>query len=270
VAINTPMTFQAVAFYLGVVQAGGVVVSIADSFAADEIATRLRIVPCKWIFTQDVIVRGGKRLPLYEKVVAAQAPTAIVFGADGLPTMPLRSGDLTWEQFLSPNAAFDPLSCDSHDTVNVLFSSGTMGEPKAIPVDNVMMIKCVSDGHFYQNIQRGTMVCWPTNMGWLMGLWVVSASLVNGGTMALYEDAPNETGFGSFVHEAGVNILGVIPSLVRSWRQSGCMEQCDWRAIRAFSSTGECSNPEDMLWLMSRAGYRPVIEYCGGTERWLH
>jgi len=40
----------------------------------------------------------------------------------------------------------------------------------------------------------------------------------------------------------------------------------DWSRIRAFSSTGECSNPIDMLYLMHLAGYRPVIEYCGGTE----
>ena len=28
----------------------------------------------------------------------------------------------------------------------------------------------------------------------------------------------------------------------------------------------ECSNPQDMLFLMSLAGYKPIIEYCGGTE----
>jgi acetyl-CoA synthetase len=36
--------------------------------------------------------------------------------------------------------------------------------------------------------------------------------------------------------------------------------------MKLFSSTGECSNVEDMLYLMHLAGYRPVIEYCGGTE----
>ncbi|QYO68877.1 AMP-binding protein [Leptolyngbya sp. 7M] len=42
VAIDLPMTAEAVAIYLGIIQAGGVVISIADSFAAAEIATRLR------------------------------------------------------------------------------------------------------------------------------------------------------------------------------------------------------------------------------------
>ncbi len=33
-----------------------------------------------------------------------------------------------------------------------------------------------------------------------------------------------------------------------------------------MSSTGEASAPEDYHWLVARAGYKPVMEYCGGTE----
>ncbi|GFP84519.1 probable acyl-activating enzyme 17 peroxisomal [Phtheirospermum japonicum] len=33
-----------------------------------------------------------------------------------------------------------------------------------------------------------------------------------------------------------------------------------------FASTGEASNVDEYLWLMGRARYKPVIEYCGGTE----
>ena len=39
-----------------------------------------------------------------------------------------------------------------------------------------------------------------------------------------------------------------------------------WAALRCFSSTGEASAPEDYHWLMAMAGYKPVIEICGGTE----
>lgn len=44
------------------------------------------------------------------------------------------------------------------------------------------------------------------------------------------------------------------------------MRGLDWTALRTLSSTGESSAPEDSLWLSARAGYKPVIEYCGGTE----
>lgn len=39
-----------------------------------------------------------------------------------------------------------------------------------------------------------------------------------------------------------------------------------WAALRCFSSTGEASAPNDYHWLMAMAGYKPVIEICGGTE----
>jgi acetyl-CoA synthetase len=100
----------------------------------------------------------------------------------------------------------------------------------------------------------------------MMGPWLTFATLINQGTLALFEGAPTGETFGRFVQESAVNILGVVPTLVSRWRQSRCMETLDWSAIRLFSSTGECSNPSDMRYLSELAGGKPVIEYCGGTE----
>jgi acyl-coenzyme A synthetase/AMP-(fatty) acid ligase len=47
-----PMNQYAVIAYLGIILAGCVVVSIADSFVPSEIATRLRLSEAKGIFTQ--------------------------------------------------------------------------------------------------------------------------------------------------------------------------------------------------------------------------
>ena len=99
-----------------------------------------------------------------------------------------------------------------------------------------------------------------------MGPWLIYASLINRATIALFDGVPTGREFGEFVQDTGVTMLGVVPSLVRTWRSSGCMEGLDWSGIRVFSSTGEPSNGDDYLYLMALAGYRPVIEYCGGTE----
>ena len=55
IAIDMPMTINAVIIYLAIILAGFIVVSIADSFAAKEIATRLRVSKAKGIFTQVII-----------------------------------------------------------------------------------------------------------------------------------------------------------------------------------------------------------------------
>ncbi|KFM24179.1 Acetyl-coenzyme A synthetase [Auxenochlorella protothecoides] len=184
IAVDMVLTVDALVIYLGCVLAGCVVVSIADSFSAEEIASRLRISAARAVFTQDAIT-------------------------------PLRAG---------------------------------------------------ADAHFHQDVRPGDVVAWPTSLGWMMGPWLAYAALLNGAAIALFHGAPTGRPFGQFVAAARVNVLGVVPSIVKAWRASGCMQGLDWSALRCFSSTGEASAPEDSLWLSARGGYKPVVEYCGGTE----
>ena len=266
IALDLPMNAESVAIYLGIVFAGCTAVGIADSFAPEEIGVRLRITRAKAIFTQDRILRHGKVLPLYAKVMEADAPPAIVLAQGTGPAPVSRSADLSWEEFLSDDADFSPVACDPDAATNILFSSGTTGEPKAIPWTHTTPVKCAADGCLHQDIRPGDVAAWPTSLGWMMGPWLIYASLINRATIALFDGVPTGREFGQFVQDAGVTMLGVVPSLVRTWRGSGCMEGLDWSGIRAFSSTGEPSNGDDYLYLMALAGYRPVIEYCGGTE----
>ena len=266
VAIDMPMTVESVAIYLGIVKVGAAVVGIADSFVPAEIETRLRLGGAKAVFTQDLIGRGARRLPLYEKVVAAGALLAVVLPCDDGLAVPLRQGDMSWEEFLEDERECDSVPRAPEDWVNVLFSSGTTGDPKAIPWTQTTPLKCAGDGWLHHDIRPGDVIAWPTSLGWMMGPWLIFAGLINRATIALSYSAPTGRAFGRFVQDARVSMLGVVPSLVKIWRSSGCMEGLDWSGIKAFSSTGECSNAEDMLYLMKLAGYRPVIEYCGGTE----
>ncbi|KAH0975881.1 hypothetical protein GBA52_017780 [Prunus armeniaca] len=219
IAIDMPMHVNSVIIYLAIVLAGYVVVSIADSFAPPEISTRLKISEAKAIFTQDIIVRGEKSLPLYSKIVAAQSPMAIVILTKGSnSSMKLRDGDISWHDFLETvkdfkEDEFAAVEQPIEAFTNILFSSGTTGEPKAIPWTHATPFKAAA--------------------GCL---------------------------------DAKVTMLGVIPSIVRTWKSTDSVSGYDWSTIRCFGSTGEASNVDEYLWLMGRARYKPIIEYCGGTE----
>lgn len=258
IAIAMPMTAQSVVIYLAILYAGCAAVSIADSFAAGEIAKRLKIANAKAIFFADKFQRSGKTIDLGATVRKAAETCAQA-------NQPIT---LFTEQHIFPTATPlpQPLAAEPSQTINVLFSSGTTGDPKAIPWDHTTPIKCAADGRFHQNIKPGDVVVWPTNLGWMMGPWLIFASLINRATIGLFEDAPTNEHFGKFIQDAETTMLGVVPALVRHWKQTACMEPFDWSSIRCFSSTGEASNAADMSYLSSLAGFRPVIEYCGGTE----
>ena len=135
IAIDLPMIANSVAIYLGIIAAGCIVVSIADSFAAPEISTRLRLANAQAIFTQDSLRRKGKRLPLYEKVMKADAPRAIVLSPH-TDSIPLRLGDIAWDNFLSEKDQFVPIATDPDAIINLLFSSGTTGDPQGDSLDS--------------------------------------------------------------------------------------------------------------------------------------
>ena len=267
VALYMPMNIECVAAYLGIVRAGLRVISIPDSFPAPEVYRRMELGRARMIVTVAAFHRGARTFKLFERVKAADGPAAVILPDAGGEAPVLRPMDVMWDDFIEVPGRVGDRAGDPYRVTNVLFSSGTTSTPKAIPWTQLTPIKCAMDGHLHQDIRPGDVVAWPTNIGWMMGPWLVFATLINGGTMALYEGAPTGRGFTSFVQRAEVTMLGVVPSLVRAWRASGAAEGVDWTCVRAFSSTGEPSSQEDYLWLMSLARFRaPVIEYCGGTE----
>ena len=287
IALYMPLSLECVTAYLAIIRSGSRVVSIADSFPAAEVRSRMAIAGADCIVTMDHIVRGDKTIPLYDTVVEAGASTVIVVptGGRGSPEgghashqgeqssrrgqneARLRDGDISWLDLFSSDDTFESVTGDPYRTTNVLFSSGTTGDPKAIPWTHLTPLKGAMDGLYHQDIRSGDVTAWPTNIGWMMGPWLIYATLVNGAAMALYPGTTSEAGYPRFIQRAGVTMLGVIPSLVRTWRHSGATEGVDWSSVRVFSSTGEPASRTDYLWLMSRAGYHaPVIEYLGGTE----
>lgn len=265
IAIDMPMTLEAVAIYLAGIKAGMPIVTIADSFTPNEIESRLKITKPKIIFTQDVIHRAGKEIPMYAKIVEANGPKTIVVHSSKNKCT-LRKKDVSWEIFLSHKSTFKSVIQNPDDIITILFSSGTTGNPKAIPWTHLTPVKSASDGYYHHDIHKNDIICWPTNLGWMMGPWLVFASLINKATIALFYGTPTDEAFGGFVQDAEVTMLGVIPSFVKQWKNTKCMEAYNWDAVKCFSSTGEVSNPTEMAYLMKLANNKPIIEYCGGTE----
>jgi len=285
VAIVMPLNIEAVAIYLACQIRGLPVVSIADSFASDEIATRLKISQAKVVFTQELMLRQSKKIPLYSKVCEASDIPCVVVPLYLDDKISLRAQDKNWNQFLTGQdvekgrnltlefsemnfkiGQFDPVIDQENRLLNILFSSGTTSEPKAIAWTQSTPIKCAVDAQLHMDFCPSDICHWPTNLGWMMGPWLLWSTFLNRATLALFDGAPHSEEFAKFCSDEKISFLGVVPSLVKSFRSTQIFEKYPLTHIRAFASTGECSNPEDMFWLSSLSGFKPIIEYCGGTE----
>lgn len=263
VVLYLPLCVEAVAAYLGIIQAGMVGVLVADSFSPQELKRRVESSEAKSIVAFDHYQYGGKKLSIYPKLKEAQAPPAIII--PGESQTDLRKQDMLWEDFLA-GETFSPVIGKPDTLISILFSSGTTSEPKAIPWTQLTPIKCAADAYYHQDVHPEDILTWTTGMGWMMGPWTIFASLMNKATLALFTGSAASEAFGNFVQEAKISILGTIPSLVKVWRSTAMMEKYDWN-IRVFSSTGEPSQVDDYLYLMWLAKFKaPIIEYCGGTE----
>lgn len=278
-AIDMPMHVDAVVIYLGLLKSGCAVVSLADSFKAPDVEVRLEAAaPVKGIFVQET-TGGARRFALYEEVLKAKnLPPAVVLGDAGVMPSIKRGGDISWQDFLTGTEEnFTPVPLEMEHDLVIIFSSSTSSPkeqagdkpkpPKAIPWRANTAIKSVVDAKMHHDMQPGKVLCWPTNLGWMMGSFAIFGALGNKGTLALFEGNVVSAEFCQFVERARINVLGLVPTIAEGWEQKNLTKGCDWSAIEVFSSTGSPSNPNNYFYLMARApGYRPVLEYMGGTE----
>ncbi|MGH8873227.1 MAG: AMP-binding protein, partial [Acidimicrobiia bacterium] len=114
---------------------------------------------------------------------------------------------------------------------------------------------------------------WATDMGWIMGPWMVLAGLANGAALATYDGAPDYPGpdrIWQVTADLGVTFLGISPTLIRSLQPGGAEQarRHDLSRLVTFGSTGEPWNPGPWWWLFEEVGEgtRPIVNISGGTE----
>ena len=74
------------------------------------------------------------------------------------------------------------------------------------------------------DLKPGETMFWLTDMGWMMGPWLVFGSLLNGAAMVFYDGAPDYPDAGRIwplVERYQVTHLGVSPTLIRSPQAAG-------------------------------------------------
>ncbi len=280
IAIYMPMIPEIVVALLAIAKIGGVILPLFSGYGAGALVTRMEDADAKALLTADGMQRRGKTIAMKPVADEAAAQVAslqhmIVVRYTG-QDCPMEAGrDHWWVEIVrSQSEASATERTEAEDPLMVIYTSGTTGRPKgAVHTHCGFPIKAAQDMAFGTDVHPGQVIYWMTDMGWMMGPWLVFGALLLGGTFFIYDGAPDYPGpdrLWAMVARHRITTLGISPTLVRALAAHGDkhFQAHDLSSIRFFASTGEPWNPEPWMWLFSRVGNgrRPIINYSGGTE----
>ena len=244
----------------GCFKAGLIVVPIFAGFGAGAIATRLDDSGARVLFTADYLERRGKRLPLADKHAALRRPHhrgghTVLAGTSWTPSRRKRP----------------PCRCDSEARAFILYTSGTTGKPKGTVHTHAgclaQMGKEIWLGFDHRDTDR---FFWLSDIGWMMGPWTILGNHLFGGTILLYDGAPDYPGptrLWEIIERHRITTFGVSPTAIRVLAKAA-VELPPMDSLRILGSTGEPWDDASWLWFFERVGRRrcPIINISGGTE----
>ncbi|MCS7023666.1 MAG: AMP-binding protein [Bryobacteraceae bacterium] len=265
VGVCLPMTLEAVIALLALARIGAIATPLFSGYGSSAIETRLHDVEAKALISCEGFFRRSKWVETQRSVSEAisRCPSLrhhLVIRRDQLLNWP--EGDSSLEL----TAAEDPLI--------IIYTSGTTGKPKGILHTHCgFPVKAAQDMAFHMDTGPASRISWITDLGWMMGPWLIYGALILGGTIVLLDGAPDFPDPGrlwSFAARHQVNTLGVSPTLIRTLAGHGASfaRGQDLSALKLFGSTGEPWNPDPWWWLFAEVGQRriPIMNYSGGTE----
>jgi acetyl-CoA synthetase len=280
VGVFMPMVPETVIATLAISKIGAIYIPIFSGYAGAAVATRLGDCGARLLITADGFYRRGGQVPMKETAdeAAAASPTVehvLVVRRLGRAVPWTAGRDVWWDELVPQQSAECATEqTDAEDPYMIIYTSGTTGRPKgAVHTHGGFPSRGAQDMAHGFDLQPGDVLFWITDIGWMMGPWAISGSLMLGATLMIYEGVPGypqPDRLWALVERHRVTHLGISPTAVRSLMGQGdhWVKAHDLSRLLFFGSTGEPWNPDPWRWLFDVVGEgkRPILNYSGGTE----
>ena len=280
IGVYLPMSLEMAAVLYAAFKIGAICIPIFSGFAATPLASRLSHAEAKILFTADGTLRRGKRVEIKRSAdeAAARIPSLrriVVLRRLGNEIDWNRSLDCWYTDFLGSGSDPIPtLPVDAETPALILYTSGTTGPPKGtVHTHGGCIAQIGKELAYHFDVKPSDHFFWLTDIGWMMGPWMIIGVHLQGGTVFLYEGAPNHPGadrLWEMIDRHRITHLGISPTAIRLLIRSGEAPPAghSLSSLRILGSTGETWDVESYLWFFEKIGKGalPIINISGGTE----
>jgi acetyl-CoA synthetase len=280
VGIFMPLLPETAVALLAIGYVGAIAVPAFSGYGGAALAARLIDAKAKVLLTVDGVLRRGKPVPM--KTIADEALSqascvehVLVLRRASIDVPMASPRDRDWEEYVSHAAPVESYERTSaNDPFLLLYTSGSTGKPKGVVhVHAGFPLKNMIDQYLCMDMRAGERMLWFTDMGWMMGPFLVLGALGLGGTIVLFEGAPDYPApdrLWRACSDHRVTHLGIAPTAIRALMAYGDdpPHQHDLSALRILGSSGEPWNTAPWEWFLKHVGggRLPIINYSGGTE----
>ncbi len=280
VGIYMPMSIELVAAFYAIMKIGAIVLPVFSGFAANALAIRLAHAEVKILFTADGTQRKGVLSNI--KGVADEAIVSVP-SIKRVVCLHHHGNEIHWDSrrdiwyrdFIEGRS--EPCVTDAVDAESaaiILYTSGTTGQPKGtVHSHGGCLAQIGKEVAYHFDFKPFERFFWLTDIGWMMGPWMLIGAHIQGGAAVLYDGAPNYPEPGrlwEMVDRQKITHLGISPTAIRVlMRASGqALPKTGMTSLRILGSTGEPWDDESYRWYFEKIGNGrlPIINISGGTE----
>ncbi|MDB4975627.1 MAG: acetate/CoA ligase [Myxococcaceae bacterium] len=250
---------------------------VFGGFSADAVRDRIEDSGARVVITQDLGLRGGKKVPLKATVDAAIANSqtvqhVLVVQRTQEPVAFQPGRDVWWHDAIG--AASDRHRADAFEAEHplfILYTSGSTGRPKGLVHTSGGYLTYVSYTHATVfDLRESDVYACVADVGWITGhSYIVYGPLANGATTLMFESVPTYPDAGRYwdmVERHQISIFYGAPTALRTLAAESVdfVKRHDRSSLRVLGTVGEPINPEAWRW------YHDVVGEgrCAVVDTW--
>ena len=256
VGIYMPMIPEIVIGFLAIMKIGAISIPIFSGFGGQALASRLGIAEAKVLLTADGSFRRGKIVDIKKEAdVAAEFVSSIkhmiVYKRMKNKIQWNKNKDIWWHEIVQKQSnECETEHMDSEDYAMIIFSSGTTGRPKGtVHTHGGALIQIAKELRYYFDVKEKDVFFWLTDIGSMMGPWMIIGVHSFGATIVVYEGAPNYPNpdrIWELIDKHKITQLGISPTAIRLLMKYGdeWTKKHNLGSLRILGSTGEPWDPD--------------------------